>query len=134
MVLPSVRCQWLFFGFSRGIFCWNFWERKKIAGNSPAGPPNGPCHCRHLQLGLCVRLALSDRMVVVAVVEILCVERLLEMIESNVPKISSTTRDKMLDRIRVCRLFDLSTLLQILTNLVENLVNLPILQMYYISN
>ena len=24
--------------FALGIFSWNFWERKKVAGNSPAGP------------------------------------------------------------------------------------------------
>ncbi len=52
-----------------------------------------------------------------------CVDRLVEMIEGNLPKNTLSTdkkRDVILDKIRVCKIFDLTTLNNVLANLCND--------------
>ena len=54
-----------------------------------------------------------------------CIERLTQMIETNLPKNSLTLskkRDYVLDKIRVCKLYDLATLLKVLSSIIHNQV------------
>ena len=54
-----------------------------------------------------------------------CIERLTQMIETNLPKnplTFSKKRDYVLDKIRVCKLYDLATLLKVLSSIIHNQV------------
>jgi hypothetical protein len=55
-----------------------------------------------------------------------CVDRLFEMIEGSLPKNFLSTdkkRDVILDKIRVCNIFDLTTLNNVLSNLCNDQVS-----------
>ena len=50
-----------------------------------------------------------------------CIDRLLQMIESNFPK-NDENRNVILDKIRVCKIFDLTTLNNLLASLSNDQV------------